>query len=274
MRIAALLTCFNRKEKTLQCLKHLFEIAPDTEVYLVDDGSTDGTSDAIKQQFPQVNLIAGDGILFWNRGMHLAWQEAAKNDYDFYLWLNDDVYLYDNFLQELLSVYNKFGKNSIVVGAVESKDKSQLLYGGYDENLKFVSPGEARKIIAFNGNIVLVSRDIFKKVGNLDNVFHHDLGDYDYGLRAAKQGVSAYITSRPVASGEKNPIKRERLNHTTLKKRFKRLYSPLGSNPNINFYFRKNHKSLPNAVAYYIFQHFLNIIPDSLNNVLFGKKYQ
>ena len=55
------------------------------KVFLVDDGSTDGTSQAIKEKFPQVNIINGN--LYWSRGMHIAWEKAIIDDlnYDFYL---------------------------------------------------------------------------------------------------------------------------------------------------------------------------------------------
>ena len=43
-KIAAILTCHNRKEKTLACLHSLFSIISTIDVFLVDDGSTDGTS--------------------------------------------------------------------------------------------------------------------------------------------------------------------------------------------------------------------------------------
>ena len=49
MNIAAILTCFNRKEKTLVCLRSLFSIIPNIEVYLTDDGCTDGTFDIVNQ---------------------------------------------------------------------------------------------------------------------------------------------------------------------------------------------------------------------------------
>ncbi len=52
-KIAALLTCFNRKQKTLACLEALFnqELPADVDIstYLVDDASTDGTRDAVRQ---------------------------------------------------------------------------------------------------------------------------------------------------------------------------------------------------------------------------------
>lgn len=80
--IAVLLTVHNRKEKTLRCLQNLFkqEIPADylIDVYLTDDGCTDGTPEAIRAQYPQVHIIKGNGNLFWNRGMYTAWEAATK----------------------------------------------------------------------------------------------------------------------------------------------------------------------------------------------------
>lgn len=78
MKIAAILTCYNRKEKTFQCLASLFEIIPTCKVYLVDDNSTDGTSTLIHQKFPQVYLIQGNGNLFWSRGYVHSMERGYK----------------------------------------------------------------------------------------------------------------------------------------------------------------------------------------------------
>ena len=82
--IATIITCHNRKEKTLTCLTDLMNqdviSGIDLNVYLVDDGSTDGTGDAVKQNFPHVNILQGDGTLYWNGGMRFAFSEAMKND--------------------------------------------------------------------------------------------------------------------------------------------------------------------------------------------------
>ena len=275
MEIAVLLTCFNRREKTVKCLTSLISICPDCDIYLVDDGSTDGSTEVINNQFPDVKVFRGDGKLFWNRGMCLAWKEAAKSDYDFYLWLNDDVVLYDDFLQELLECQSEVNNKAVISGIIESHDKQEILYGGTDIARRLIQPnGKMQKITNLNGNVVLVPREVYQILGTLDPFYHHDLGDVDYGFRAASKGIPVYSTRKPVAYGEKNHICRERLNNTTLKRRFKRLYSPLGSNPNINFYFRKQHKSIFNAIGYYVFQHLLNVIPDKLNQQIFGTKYQ
>ena len=64
MTLAVLITCHNRKDTTLSCLGRLFSIRKDIDVYCVDDSSADGTAEAIRDGFPQVNLISGDGIFF------------------------------------------------------------------------------------------------------------------------------------------------------------------------------------------------------------------
>ena len=62
--IAILIACHNRRQTTLACLDKLYGIRKDIDVYCVDDNSIDGTADAIREEFPQVNLIHGDGNFF------------------------------------------------------------------------------------------------------------------------------------------------------------------------------------------------------------------
>lgn len=81
MRIAVLMTCYNRVETTLRCLRLLFEQKGDFDVsvFLVDDGSSDKTGERVKANFPQVNAIKGTGALYWCKGMNLAWRTAGND---------------------------------------------------------------------------------------------------------------------------------------------------------------------------------------------------
>lgn len=265
MNIAALLTCFNRKAKTMACLQSLFDIIPTCQVYLVDDGSTDGTSDTIKMNFPQVHVIKGDGNLFWSRGMYTAWKEAIKKKYDYYLWLNDDIKLYPFFLKELIECMS-YGKNQCIIsGIIENKEKTEILYGGSDEHKKIIYPQKYPQEITFmNGNVVLIPSYVVNKIGIIDPKFHHDLGDVDYGLTAKEHGIPVLSTTRAIAYGYSNNYCRIRKWNCSIVKRFKKLYSPLGNNPFINFYFRKKHFGIINAINYFIFLHIINILPDSI----------
>lgn len=76
--LAIIMTCHNRIKVTLNCLKALYNQKTFFQVYLVDDGSRDGTSKAVKKQYPSVKILQGDGNLFWVGGMYLAFAEAIK----------------------------------------------------------------------------------------------------------------------------------------------------------------------------------------------------
>lgn len=275
MNIAIILTCFNRKEKTLLCLSSLFNALPACEVYLVDDASTDGTPEAIKDIFPQVNIINGTGNLYWSRGMYTAWKEALKNKYDYYLWLNDDLELYPDFFEELMQCY-KWGKgNCIISGMVENLDRTMVIYGGSDICRKKIQPSsQPQEITYMNGNVVLISQSIVDKIGIIDPFYHHSIGDVDYGFTAKKAGIKVLTTTRPIAMGCDNSFCRERKWDTTLTKRFKFLYSPLGSNPTIIFHFKKKHFGIINATIYWLFLHVINVFPDFFVEKIWGDTYK
>lgn len=211
-RIAALLTCHNRKEKTLACLEALFQNSvPEgysLEVFLVDDGSTDGTGGAVKQEFPDVHLIEGDGSLYWNGGMRVAFAAAMQQGFDYYLWINDDTTLYGKTLCTLLEtaeiVTHKQGRAAIIVGTTQAQPGGASTYGGLVRAnrwrpLKFslvpVSDISA-PCDTMNGNCVLIPSIIANTIGNLDEAFVHAMGDIDYGLRARKAGFSIVVMPR------------------------------------------------------------------------------
>lgn len=219
-RLAALLTCHNRKPKTLACLKALFNQELKTEVaidvYLVDDGSTDGTAIAVAQSYPQVKILQGNGRLFWNGGMRLAFAEAINHDYDYYLWLNDDTVLYPNALSNLLDAVTGLQARDehrvIVAGSTCDPNTQALTYGGVVRRsrwrpLKFdlVEPGEdLKRCDTINGNCVLIPREVVQVVGNLDPVFTHYAGDWDYGLRAKQQSCTVWVAPGYVGTCSQN----------------------------------------------------------------------
>ncbi|MFW5887848.1 MAG: glycosyltransferase family 2 protein [Bacteriovoracia bacterium] len=223
-RIAVLMTCFNRKLKTLECLKALFDSKiPEEyslEVYLVDDGSTDGTSEAIESNYPQVFLIKGNGALFWNKGMHLAFKTAAVKDYDFYVWLNDDTQLYKDALQKALETWKNRSKavkheKNIIVGTTCDPEKQTIAtYGGVKRKkglhpLRYEFLGESDEIQSadtFNGNIVLIPKSVHLEIGNLDPRFSHGIGDFDYGLRAKKKECNIFVAPGFLGKCSRNPI--------------------------------------------------------------------
>lgn len=266
--IALLLTCYNRKDTTLRCLESLYQNQiPKNfliKVFLVDDGCTDGTADAVKTQFPQVNIIMGNGNLFWNRGMHLAWETARQAyDFDFYLWVNDDVVLFDYAIIDLLNI-NSRNPDAIVSGLMHSEKNGKTTYSGYNRKSELLNPnGREQLCLLFHGNLVLVPRIVFGKLGNLEPKFKHAIGDFDYAMRAEKLGIKKYLNSRYSGYCEKHEeLPKWCLPQTSFSERIKSLYSPTGGCPPFDFFFYElRHHNVLVAVKHFLSIHLRLIVP-------------
>lgn len=219
--IAVLMTCFNRRDTTMRCLRSIFDqhsIATfNVHCILVDDGSSDGTSAAVRQGFPEVTIIPEAGSKFWCGGMRIAFGKALREGFDYYLWVNDDVTFYSGFLQRLISgaqiAFDRDGQWGIIVGSCKDPLTGLVSYGGFRSQkrflgLKTISPGDdLLRCDTFNGNCVLIPSDVAGRVGNLSSGFSHSLGDIDYGLRAKKLGISSWVVPGFVGECEPNPAK-------------------------------------------------------------------
>jgi|TARA_B110000259_G_scaffold132778_1_gene149773 GT2 family glycosyltransferase len=262
--IAVLLTCHNRKEKTANCLDALLKLKVKLDIYLVDDKSTDGLKKYISKKFPNVKIINGDGNLFWNRGMHLAWKHASKKNYDFYFWLNNDVVLYKNSMKEMFECSKKNKDKAIVSGILDSSNKKKIeFFGSFDEKKKMIkSNGTMQKVTRLSGHFIVVPSFVFKKLGNLDSKFHHAFGDVDYGFRAQKKNIKIFTTRAIVGNCAPNSIVRHRLFKSNIIGRYKFLFSPLGESPKQSFYFRRIHFGIAHALVYCLMLLFTNLLPD------------
>lgn len=248
-KIAVLLTVFNRKEHTLRCLDNLFrQEIPDgysINVYLTDDGCTDGTAQAVLERFSEkVKVIQGDGNLFWNRGMWTAWDCAAKDyDYDYYLWLNDDTYLFDDAVSNILASSNRYGNEAIIAGAtVDTETHKTLTYGGRLKDSIAPCNGQDVDVDHFNGNIVLVPVSAYKVLGNLDYFFTHSKGDFDYGMRARKAGIRILQCGTALGECDVHPEMDKWCDpRVPLPKRWKLMKRPNGMPPKESFHLNKRH---------------------------------
>lgn len=268
--IATLITCHNRREKTLSCLQSLFNIdLPNNyylEVFLVDDGSTDGTGEAVKNQFPLVNIINGDGNLFWNKGMNLAWKIASeKFKYDFYLWLNDDVVLQKESINILLNNFQETGNDEAIIVGVCQSEKGYVTYSGYNnlkEKVIFKPNGGIQQCEYFNGNVVLVPLQVHKRIGFLDPKFHHGQGDFDYGLRAKSYNINSYVSSDFIGICERNSELPRWCNPKyPFSTRWESFTSPLGGRPKSTYIFQRKYLGLAPAIFHYFTIHLRLIFP-------------
>lgn len=223
MLIAALLACHNRRAKTLACLAALEkQDLPEgfsLKVFLVDDGSTDGTSDAVREAFPGVEIIAGNGGLFWGGGMGLAWEAASSHSPGLILWVNDDTTLFDGALHRLLIHFGQAPDDTkmqtIWVGATCDPLLQKTTYGGicrgsglfrFRFTLVGDSPSAPIACVTFNGNCVLIPSSLAESLGRLNSDLRHAMGDFDFGLRASRAGARVIQIPGWVGICERNSL--------------------------------------------------------------------
>ena len=269
--VAIIMTVHNRKRQTIECLRCLFHEPSLFDVYLTDDGCTDGTAEAIEEMFPDVQILKGNGELFWNRGMHLAFREALKKDYRFYLWLNDDTIVVPSFLNKLMDFSEKEGERSILCGAcVNNEIEGIITYGGFSANHELLQLSNEPQLCSFaSGNIFFIPRSVVQKLGNLDYYYRHSMGDFDYAVRASKNDVKIIQVPGYLGICDVHPrIPKWRDTNYGLKYRIKNMYSPLGQNPFEFFHCDKKNKGVIYASVRFFLLHLRCIFPK-----LWGRKY-
>ena len=243
--IAVLLTCHNRRAKTLACLSSLYAaeipVGHDFEVYLVDDGCTDGTGEAVSVQFPKVHIIQGNGNLYWAGGMRLAWKIAMKDKkHDVFLLINDDVVLCSNFLHNLIET-DKFslqtkGLLGLYTGATKEKTGNKISYGGAiiktnhfilrTENL--TPTNEPQPCDLTNANILWVSKEVVAKIGIFDDRFTHGIADFDYSMKAQKNNIPVFLAPNICGICADDHGNNWKPSDVSLKERLTYLKSPTG----------------------------------------------
>lgn len=243
--IAVLLTCYNRKYKTIACLKSLYQSTIPAEylldVFLMDDGSTDGTYETVKELFHHVRLIRGNGNLFWAGGMRLAWETAMnEKSYDVYLLINDDVVLHPGFLMNLIKAEEYSlavtGKVGIFSGATVEGETGRVTYGGSRiknnlivVRLQMLTPGvQPQRCDITNANVLWISKNVVEKIGIFDHRYTHGIADYDYSLKARKNQFPVMLAPGVCGVCNDDHGKNWRSNQYSLKERIAYLKSPKG----------------------------------------------
>lgn len=208
-KVALVAPVFNRRETTLRALRSLSRIRKDrldVKIFIVDDGSTDGTSDAIRSLFPEVELISGDGTLHYAAGTNRGIERALEWNPDFIVTMNDDAVFHDGFLETL--VLTALSCPRSVVGALlllwDRPDKVfqvglrwNTLRGGWqipDGLSAFTLPREPFEVECIVGNCVLFPAEAIREVGLMDEKrFPHGWGDAQWLSRMRQAGWKLLI---------------------------------------------------------------------------------
>lgn len=205
--VAALVLSYNGRELTLQAFASLREMDyPACELWLVDNGSTDGTSEAVASAFPDVRRFRVEENRGAAHGVAAGLRQALAEDFDYLLVLNNDIEVDPAMLGELVRV----AESDPAIGVVGPKcyyfDAPRTIWSAGGE-LRFgeaitsergqgeIDDGQYDRDEAVdyvNGCAMLIRRAALEAAGLWDPVYFLCVEDADFCVRAKRHGFVCY----------------------------------------------------------------------------------
>jgi GT2 family glycosyltransferase len=192
---------WNQRETTLECLESLAQMVyPRFRIVVVDNGSTDGTAEAIKIQFPGVEVIVNERNLGYPGGCNVGLRYALSQGAEYVFAINNDVLVAPTILDEL--VREAAPDVGILAPKVYFASDPQRIWsiGGRRDRLTFemncrgdceLDRGQRNEVLEQDyliGCAHLFSCSLLKEIGLLDAGYFLYYDDLDICIRARQAG--------------------------------------------------------------------------------------
>ena len=186
----------NSKLLALRCLNSITKLSypkSKIQIIVIDNGSTDNTSNELKLGFPRLNLITNTTNTSFaysiNQGL-----KASTGEYVFIT--NDDVQFEPNGISELVSFLKVHPQTGIIGGKINSwSTPTKTTPSGYMFNYwtgdTYVPSEKISKVYEpdwIQGCTLLVRRTVIDEIGPLDENYAHFFEDLDLCIRARRAG--------------------------------------------------------------------------------------
>lgn len=197
---------WNGREDTLACLRSLEPVWSErTKGVVVDNGSTDGTPDAIRAAFAAVEVLETGRNLGFTGGNNVGLRFALDSGADYVLLLNNDTVVDPLFVREMLKVAARSEEIGFVSPKIYFLDPPDLLWfagarfstrTGYGRVIGYGEPDrgqydDVRPIDRPCGCAVLVSRRLCREAGLMEDKLFLYVDEVEWMLRGRKHGFKA-----------------------------------------------------------------------------------
>lgn len=216
-RIGIVILNFNCYPDTSTCLRALAEVTyPNSQVFLVDNGSTDGSGQLLFDEFPSAVSIELTKNFGCPGGRNIGAERALAMGCDYVLFLDDDAIVTREFLEPLVTCLASDATIAGVSGKIfrgmrsQTDHKNVLWFAGSarawhtwfrhlgmerEDIGQFDHPQEIPTPV---GCLMLVRGDVIKKIGMFSDEYFGYWEEPDWAARAAKIGYRCYFEPRSI----------------------------------------------------------------------------
>ncbi|GAB4545045.1 MAG: hypothetical protein Kow0063_38980 [Anaerolineae bacterium] len=206
MELAVIILNWNAAADTIRCVGDVMSWKRlNPAIWVVDNGSTDGSADVISRECPDVRLIRNSTNLGFAGGNNCAIDEALAAGNAPLLLLNNDAFIGEEDVMRLLDTLRADAQMGCVGPLLfDMEEKDRLLSAGaknparhHQSHILALAEGEPVRIVeCVPGTVILVRPDVFRTVGLLDEAYFFASEVADLCLRAAQQGFTSAIDTR------------------------------------------------------------------------------
>lgn len=210
--ISIIILNWNRLSDTIECLKSVSKIDyPDYEIIVVDNGSTDGSPEAIARLFPKITLIGNKENLGFAEGNNIGIRRALKNSSEFILLLNNDTVVDTQILKSFIEAACLYPDAGILGAKIyyysepnriwytrTKWDNSKADFVSLDENL-IDDNSTVNDIVQTDyvcGCALFMRTSIIKEVGLLNEKFFLCWEEIDFCSRARNKGFKCLVVPK------------------------------------------------------------------------------
>lgn len=213
-KVIIIVLTWNRLSDTMECLESVKKLAyPNYEIMVIDNGSTDGSAEAIATRHPEITLIKNESNLGYAAGNNRGIEKALRMGCDYVFLLNNDTTIDAACLDELVNSAESDSRIGAAGPKIYLHQKPSLIwYAGGDicfreaisvtrgwfmrDRPSYNRPGEVSFI---TGCAMLVKRNAIEKVGSLDPEYGSYLEDTDWCWRMSQKGFKlVYVPAAKV----------------------------------------------------------------------------